>query len=95
MAGAVLSLRGPRPAVQPLVDSAGSALLWNGELFGGGVSVPLGESDSEHLLRALGHAAAAGRVPQRMQSHSVCGLPQHICSRTATVSKPMVRIVLE
>ena len=34
-------------------------------------------------------------TPQRKQRHSVFGLPQHIYSRTATVSKPMLRIVLE
>lgn len=67
--GAVLRLRGASVVAQPLVDGAGNALLWNGEIFGGNaVIVPPGESDTRRLLEAL---ATATSIPDVMQS--LCG----------------------
>ena len=49
----------------------------------------------QRQLRTL-ESSPLTSTPHRMQRHSVFfGLPQHIYSRTATVSKPMLRIVLE
>ena len=64
MAGAVLSLRGQNITPQPLIDAAGNVLLWNGEIFGGGVEVLPGTSDTTKLIAAL---AAAPSVPSLMR----------------------------
>ncbi|KAG0589479.1 hypothetical protein KC19_1G023200 [Ceratodon purpureus] len=51
--GALLSLRGDRPVSQPLKDSAGNILIYNGEIFGG-LQVQPGENDTLVLMAALG-----------------------------------------
>ena len=53
-------MRGDACRPQPLRSDAGDVLLWNGEIFGGGVAVGVGESDTERLLSALVQAAGAG-----------------------------------
>ena len=66
--GAVLSLRGPEVVAQPLADTAGNVLLFNGEIFGGdGVHVPPGASDTVLLLAALGTAANIPALLHRVQ----------------------------
>jgi asparagine synthetase B (glutamine-hydrolysing) len=54
---AVLHLRGDQRCDQPVVDTEGNILAWNGEIFGGKVVVPVGFSDtailSSHLLKAI------------------------------------------
>ncbi|KAG9439053.1 hypothetical protein H6P81_019218 [Aristolochia fimbriata] len=50
--GAVLQLRGIYPVSQPLVDSSGNHLLFNGEIFGG-IDVRTECNDAETLLHAL------------------------------------------
>ena len=68
LTAAVLHMRGDACRPQPLQSDAGDALLWNGEIFGGGVAVGEDESDTEHLLSALLQAADGGggddAVPQ-------------------------------
>ena len=56
--GSLLQLRGRAASSSPLTDAAGSVLLLNGQLFGGGVAVPPGASDAQLLLQALGRAGA-------------------------------------
>ena len=51
--GSLLQLRGTQPGSTPLVDAAGNVLLFNGQLFGGGVEVPPGRNDAAALLAAL------------------------------------------
>ncbi|XP_062111422.1 uncharacterized protein LOC133822956 isoform X2 [Humulus lupulus] len=50
--GATLQLRGISPIVQPLIDSSGNVLVFNGEIFGG-VHIGSDENDAEVLMRAL------------------------------------------
>lgn len=67
----VLHMRGETCRPQPLQNDAGDALLWNGEIFGGGVAVGEDESDTERLLLALSLAASHGdadAVPQVLGS---------------------------
>ena len=72
LTAAVLHMRGDACRPQPLRSDAGDVLLWNGEIFGGGVAVGVGESDTERLLSALMQAAGAGggddAVPQLLGS---------------------------
>ena len=42
LTAAVLHMRGDACRPQPLQSDAGDALLWNGEIFGGGVAVGKG-----------------------------------------------------
>ncbi|XP_017223437.1 uncharacterized protein LOC108199924 isoform X2 [Daucus carota subsp. sativus] len=51
--GATLQLRGSRPVSQPLVDSFGNVLVYNGEIFGG-VQVSMDSNDAEVLMESLG-----------------------------------------
>lgn len=51
--GATLQLRGSTPISQPLVDSFGNVLVYNGEIFGG-VQVSRGSNDAEVLMESLG-----------------------------------------
>lgn len=55
--GALLSLRGDRPVSQPVKDSAGNVLVYNGEVFGG-LGVQPGENDTVVLMAALGACCA-------------------------------------
>ncbi|XP_066929037.1 asparagine synthetase domain-containing protein 1-like [Clytia hemisphaerica] len=48
----VLHLRGESVTKQPLINSNGDVLLWNGEIFGG-LDVGLHENDTEILMRHL------------------------------------------
>ncbi|GMN42017.1 hypothetical protein TIFTF001_011230 [Ficus carica] len=50
--GATLQLRGTNPIIQPLVDSSGNILVYNGEIFGG-IYIGSEDNDAEILLRAL------------------------------------------
>ena len=72
LTASVLHMRGDACLPQPLRSDAGDVLLWNGEIFGGGVAVGVGESDTERLLSALVQAAGAGggddAVPQLLGS---------------------------
>ncbi|XP_022776740.1 asparagine synthetase domain-containing protein 1 isoform X2 [Durio zibethinus] len=51
--GATLQLRGVTPVIQPLVDSSGNILVYNGELFGG-IEVGSDNNDTEILMQSLG-----------------------------------------
>ncbi|EOY01678.1 Asparagine synthase family protein, putative [Theobroma cacao] len=51
--GATLQLRGVAPVSQPLVDSSGNILVYNGEIFGG-IEVGGDSNDTEVLLQSLG-----------------------------------------
>ncbi|XP_009406662.2 uncharacterized protein LOC103989519 isoform X1 [Musa acuminata AAA Group] len=50
--GATLQLRGASPIFQPLVDSSGNILVYNGEIFGG-IHVSDDKNDAETLLHVL------------------------------------------
>ncbi|XP_030484760.2 uncharacterized protein LOC115701178 isoform X1 [Cannabis sativa] len=50
--GATLQLRGVSPIVQPLIDSSGNILVYNGEIFGG-VHIGSDENDAAVLMQAL------------------------------------------
>lgn len=52
--GAVLHIQGEEIMKQPAVDEMGNLLLWNGEVFGGELAVPVGMSDTNAMLMALG-----------------------------------------
>ena len=58
LSGALLHLRGRVPKPQPLCES-GNILLWNGEVFGGSLSVDPSENDSEKVLDMLMKASGA------------------------------------
>jgi hypothetical protein len=58
--GSLLQLRGAAPSSSPLRDAAGNLLLFNGQVFGGGLAVPPGANDAQLLLGALAAAGAAG-----------------------------------
>ncbi|GFY88728.1 asparagine synthase family protein [Actinidia rufa] len=51
--GATLQLRGRNPIIQPLADTSGNILIYNGEIFGG-IYVRSDSNDAEVLLKALG-----------------------------------------
>ncbi|XP_024393279.1 uncharacterized protein [Physcomitrium patens] len=55
--GALLSLRGDSPVSQPLRDTAGNILIYNGEIFGG-LRVQPGENDTLVLMTALATCCA-------------------------------------
>ncbi|KAG0713301.1 Asparagine synthetase domain-containing protein 1 [Chionoecetes opilio] len=50
--GHVLWLQGPQPTPQPLLDSRGSALLWNGDILAGH-EVPSDKSDTQYVAEQL------------------------------------------
>ncbi|KAL0889558.1 hypothetical protein Bca101_013541 [Brassica carinata] len=50
--GSTLQLRGTNPIIQPLVDSSGNILAYNGEVFGG-IELSSYDNDTEVLLRSL------------------------------------------
>lgn len=56
--GSLLQLRGTRPGSTPLQDARGNVLLFNGQIFSGGVEVPPGTNDAAALLQALGQPGA-------------------------------------
>ena len=58
--GSLLQLRGAAPSSSPLRDATGNLLLFNGQVFGGGLAVPPGAHDAQLLLGALAAAGAAG-----------------------------------
>ena len=82
LSAAVLPLRGRACQPQPLQSAAGDVLLWNGEVFGGGVAVADGESDTARLLAVL--RAAGEAVPEVLESvHGPWALAYwHAASRT-------------
>mmetsp|Transcript_16726 Transcript_16726/g.54282 ORF Transcript_16726/g.54282 Transcript_16726/m.54282 type:complete len:273 (+) Transcript_16726:86-904(+) len=82
LTAAVLHLRGRACQPQPLQSAAGDVLLWNGEVFGGGVAVADGESDTARLLAVL--RAAGEAVPEVLESvHGPWALAYwHAASRT-------------
>lgn len=54
--GYTLWLQGDSPATQPLIDSSGNIILWNGDVFYdqiGGEWIPKGLSDTQFLLQKL------------------------------------------
>ncbi|CAF2090534.1 unnamed protein product [Brassica napus] len=55
--GSTLQLRGTSPIIQPLVDSSGNILAYNGEVFGG-IELSSFDNDTEVLLEALEKANA-------------------------------------
>ncbi|CAK9142424.1 unnamed protein product [Ilex paraguariensis] len=52
--GATLQLRGVNPIVQPLVDTSGNILIYNGEIFGG-IHVSSDCNDADILMQYLGN----------------------------------------
>uniref|UniRef100_A0A0D3DAN5 Glutamine amidotransferase type-2 domain-containing protein n=1 Tax=Brassica oleracea var. oleracea TaxID=109376 RepID=A0A0D3DAN5_BRAOL len=50
--GSTLQLRGTSPIIQPLVDSSGNILAYNGEVFGG-IELSSFDNDTEVLLESL------------------------------------------
>ncbi|XP_058081896.1 asparagine synthetase domain-containing protein C4F6.11c isoform X2 [Magnolia sinica] len=50
--GAMLQLRGTSPVLQPLVDTSGNLLVYNGEIFGG-INVGSDSNDGETLMHEL------------------------------------------
>jgi asparagine synthetase B (glutamine-hydrolysing) len=50
--GSTLQLRGTSPIRQPLVDSSGNILAYNGEVFGG-IELNSYDNDTEVLLKSL------------------------------------------
>ncbi|CAH8383403.1 unnamed protein product [Eruca vesicaria subsp. sativa] len=50
--GSTLQLRGTTPIIQPMVDSSGNILTYNGEVFGG-VELDRCDNDTEVLLKSL------------------------------------------
>jgi asparagine synthetase B (glutamine-hydrolysing) len=50
--GASLQLRGTYPISQPLQDSSGNLLIFNGEVFGG-LEIRVGKNDAEVLMNSL------------------------------------------
>ncbi|KAK8659327.1 hypothetical protein V6N13_029532 [Hibiscus sabdariffa] len=61
--GATLQLRGVAPLSQPLVDSSGNILVYNGEMFGG-IEVGSDDNDTEILMQSLGNCCSC-----RSQEH--------------------------
>lgn len=57
--GAVLHIQGDDIRRQPAIDGMGNILLWNGEVFGGELAVPVGTSDTAAMLTVLGALALA------------------------------------
>ncbi|EFH51481.1 hypothetical protein ARALYDRAFT_484275 [Arabidopsis lyrata subsp. lyrata] len=55
--GSTLQLRGTSPIRQPLVDSSGNILAYNGEVFGG-IELNCYDNDTEVLLKSLEKAKA-------------------------------------
>ncbi|KAL1220281.1 hypothetical protein V5N11_005806 [Cardamine amara subsp. amara] len=55
--GSTLQLRGTSPIRQPLVDSSGNILAYNGEVFGG-IELNSYDNDTEVLLKSLEEAKA-------------------------------------
>uniref|UniRef100_A0A1J3E731 Asparagine synthetase domain-containing protein 1 n=1 Tax=Noccaea caerulescens TaxID=107243 RepID=A0A1J3E731_NOCCA len=53
--GSTLQLRGTSPIIQPLVDSSGNILAYNGEVFGG-IELNSYDNDTEVLLKSLERA---------------------------------------
>ncbi|XP_010527975.1 PREDICTED: asparagine synthetase domain-containing protein 1 [Tarenaya hassleriana] len=53
--GSTLQLRGTTPISQPLVDSSGNILVYNGEVFEG-ITINSCDNDTEVLLESLGKA---------------------------------------
>ncbi|XVF43242.1 hypothetical protein PTKIN_Ptkin02bG0024600 [Pterospermum kingtungense] len=62
--GATLQLRGVAPVSQPLVDSSGNVLVYNGEIFGG-IEVGSDNNDTEVLMQSLGKCCSC-----RSQEHT-------------------------
>ncbi|GBG90022.1 hypothetical protein CBR_g50115 [Chara braunii] len=58
IAGSSLQLRGRRKISQPLIDSAGNVLAFNGEIFGG-LKMESSGNDAEALLDALGQCCSS------------------------------------
>ncbi|ESW29826.1 hypothetical protein PHAVU_002G101900 [Phaseolus vulgaris] len=55
--GAALQLRGIQPLIQPLVDTSGNILVYNGEIFGG-FHLESDCNDTEFLMRTLGECCS-------------------------------------
>ncbi|KAL2905397.1 Asparagine synthetase domain-containing protein 1 [Bienertia sinuspersici] len=55
--GAVLQLRGTKPVTQPLVDSTGNVLIYNGEIYAG-IHMVCDSNDTEVLLQSLGNCCS-------------------------------------
>ncbi|KAK4263594.1 hypothetical protein QN277_028985 [Acacia crassicarpa] len=60
--GAILQLRGIYPLFQPLVDSYGNILVYNGEIFGG-INIASDNSDTEFLMQALVKCCTCDSIP--------------------------------
>ncbi|TYH96556.1 hypothetical protein ES332_A12G185200v1 [Gossypium tomentosum] len=61
--GATLQLRGVSPVCQPLMDSSGNVLVYNGKIFGG-IEVGIDKNDTESLMQSLGNCCSC-----RSQEH--------------------------
>eukprot|EP00794_Sanderia_malayensis_P007908 gene7908-8762_t len=57
--GQVLHLRGCRPKQQPVVDSFGNVLIWNGEIFGGNFQLSETQNDTQHLMDKLSNISSS------------------------------------
>ncbi|CAJ1939726.1 unnamed protein product [Sphenostylis stenocarpa] len=57
--GATLQLRGINPLIQPVVDTLGNVLVYNGEIFGG-YHLASDCNDTEFLMRTLGECCSCG-----------------------------------
>ncbi|KAG0497134.1 hypothetical protein HPP92_001825 [Vanilla planifolia] len=67
--GSTLQLRGLSPVSQPLADTSGNILVYNGEIFGG-MSIIDDSNDSEALLHALKNC---GSDPLQSEMYGSCG----------------------
>ncbi|KAM7252232.1 hypothetical protein ACFE04_024115 [Oxalis oulophora] len=57
--GATLQLRGNlNPVIQPITDSFGNLFVYNGEIFGGGISVHSDSNDTEVLMQTLANCCS-------------------------------------
>ena len=66
LTAAVLHMRGVACRPQPLQSDAGDALLWNGEIFGGGVAV--GKAAWSKCSLEGAHEGAQSRLPRLLRA---------------------------
>ncbi|XP_054156384.1 asparagine synthetase domain-containing protein 1-like [Oppia nitens] len=68
----VLQLRGGRePCDQPLMDSVGNVLQWNGQVFAGSMTVDDSESDTEAMMRELANCLTDAEMLAKLSR--ICG----------------------
>ncbi|KAG6493418.1 hypothetical protein ZIOFF_048401 [Zingiber officinale] len=85
--GATLQLRGVSHIIQPLVDSSGNILLFNGEIFGG-IHVSDDRNDAETLLHVLErHCCCNDNGKEKVCSCSEAKV-QHISETISMIKGP-------